>query len=241
MDPPINWPWNKVLTWQCPKTGVYFIRIWNSVPAIYGEEMRYDLTVFPPCSSIDGTIKGIIRDACSGLPVKGALISASIEGRPGGGSDISRSDGTYEISHPSGYCNIRVEKEGYHTYTFSGLYVKKIGEVIGNKIEFTTKNVDLDPFTLCLLPGVQRISYPVPVNSLLREIDSYDLLLSLGSPDKVASIHRLDMEPNSPDHMESTFYLFGRPSGARFPINEAENYLIHMKRERVIYHSDLPQ
>ena len=49
------------------------------------------------------------------------------------------------------------------------------------------------------------------------------------------------MEPNSPDHMESTFYFFGRPSGTRFPITEGGEYMIHIKKERVIYHSDLPQ
>ncbi|MGA1841643.1 MAG: carboxypeptidase regulatory-like domain-containing protein, partial [bacterium] len=233
VEPPISWPWSKNVTWQCPKTDVYYIKIWNSIPSIYGEETRYDLTVFPPCSSIDGTIKGIILDACSGLPLKGAFISTSIEGRPGGGSAMSLSDGTYEISHPNGYCNIRVEKEGYHPYTFSGLSVKKIDP--------TVWDIKLEPYALCLLPGVHIISYPVPVNSLQRGIDSYDLLLCLGSPNEVASIHRLDMEPNSPDHMESTFYLFGKPSGARFPITETGEYLIHMKREKVIYYSDLPQ
>jgi hypothetical protein len=85
---------------------------------------------------------------------------------------------------------------------------------------------------------MNSICYPVPV---YRETDSYDLLPYMGSPDEVPSIYRLNIEPNRPDRIESTYYLFGRPAGVKFPITEAGVYPAHMKKERAIYYSDLPQ
>ncbi|MGA1839498.1 MAG: MopE-related protein [bacterium] len=240
--PPGSWPRKKHLVWTCPLTGVYYIKIYNSDPDVYGAETRYELSVFRPMAgNIDGSIKGTISDALCGSALEGATIRAWIEGRPGGGSAISLPDGRYRIPHPSGPCHIEVVKTGYESQT---------REISVKRISPTIEDFKLKPFDIHLPPGINtfdpnsiydpynlfdpnNITYP---GMKRKSVTSYGLLSCLGDPNTVSAISRFDVKTGC---RETASYFMGKPSGIDFPVIRTESYLIYMRKESYFSYCDL--
>ena len=104
-----------VLTFDCRKQGVYYIKIANHSPDLFGEGTEYELSISFPTGPIAGTgvISGMITDAATGAVIDGALIKTS-----GSVSDIS-TDGFYLMLHPAGFFTVSVTATGYPTRVVS--------------------------------------------------------------------------------------------------------------------------
>ena len=104
-----------VLTFDCRKQGVYYIKIANHSPELFGEGTEYELSISFPTGPIAGTgvISGMITDADTGVVIDEALIKTS-----GSISDIS-SNGFYLMLHPAGFFTVSVTATGYPTKVVS--------------------------------------------------------------------------------------------------------------------------
>lgn len=104
-----------VLTFDCRKQGVYYIKIANHSPELFGEGTEYELSISFPTGPIAGTgvISGMITDVATGAVIDGALIKTS-----GSISDIS-SKGFYLMLHPAGFFTVSVTATGYPTRVVS--------------------------------------------------------------------------------------------------------------------------
>ncbi|MEZ4527928.1 MAG: hypothetical protein R2941_18590 [Desulfobacterales bacterium] len=70
---------DEILYWFCPKDGVYFVRITQAEPEIFGEHTGYSLSVdYSEGPVFDGNITGYVKDGFSGLPVAGATVRTGI-------------------------------------------------------------------------------------------------------------------------------------------------------------------
>ncbi|QTA83816.1 LVIVD repeat-containing protein [Desulfonema limicola] len=104
---------NDSLSFICQSSNVYFIKISNSDPNIFGQDITYDLEIERPIEGNVGIIQGTIISP-SGAPISNAIIYSN-----GGGSDISRDNGFFSITDPVGSHIFTVEAYGYNIYQTS--------------------------------------------------------------------------------------------------------------------------
>ncbi len=50
----------ELITWTAQKTGIYYVRVKNYDPNVYGKRTNYDLKVYRPTAPDIGTVRGII-------------------------------------------------------------------------------------------------------------------------------------------------------------------------------------
>ncbi|MEE4359823.1 MAG: carboxypeptidase regulatory-like domain-containing protein, partial [Desulfococcaceae bacterium] len=96
----------------CPEKGSYYV-ILSNASQNFGPDITYDLKIIRPEAGISGTVKGTVT-APSGMPIADAVITTD-----GGGSDMSRNDGSFSISDPVGNRVLTVEAAGYDLYQLS--------------------------------------------------------------------------------------------------------------------------
>ena len=100
------------LSWQCPATGMYYVRMTNS-SSHYGANVRYKLRVYNPYAfSLPGYVKGKVSAGGSG--VAGAALHVG-----NGSTAVSLADGSYLMSLPAGSYGVNVSKAGYQSTSFS--------------------------------------------------------------------------------------------------------------------------
>jgi hypothetical protein len=98
------------LQWTCPGEGLYFARITNAAPSVFGGTIRYEAEIILPYLSDAGFIEGVVRDS------GGYLVSDARIKTDGGGANLSRSDGTYFLKHRTGAFTLSAEADGYDPY-----------------------------------------------------------------------------------------------------------------------------
>lgn len=101
---------DEILYWYCPKEGLYFVRITQAEPDIFGENTGYDLYAdYPEGPVFDGNITGYVKDVFSALPVAGAIVRTGIS-QPA----LSGTDGAYAvIGHAAGDFTLTAEHPQY--------------------------------------------------------------------------------------------------------------------------------
>jgi len=100
----------EALDWRCESDGVYYIKILDANPNIFGMTIQYGLEIYRPHLSDAGAIIGKVTDA-SGNPLSGARIKTS-----NGSANLSQSDGGYLIKSPPGSFTLIAEADGYGRY-----------------------------------------------------------------------------------------------------------------------------
>ncbi|MDM8522755.1 CARDB domain-containing protein [Desulfococcaceae bacterium HSG8] len=94
--------------WTCPETSYYwYVKVSNADPGVFGKDVSYTLEAYLPIAADTATVRGTVTDLF-GNPVAGAGILIS-----GGGSALSRYDGSYTVSYPPGTYTLRADAEGY--------------------------------------------------------------------------------------------------------------------------------
>ncbi len=98
------------LDWDCPKDGIYYIKLRNLNPDYFGENTKYDFRVYQSTAPPQpGEINGIISDAFSGEMIADARITTDA-----GGTALSRpSSGAYTVVQEAGNFFMNVEACGY--------------------------------------------------------------------------------------------------------------------------------
>jgi len=130
------WSWefegeDEYMNWTCSQGGIYYVMVRHLDPGTFGENTGYDLIMFCPAGPFPGLIKGTIKDAHSGVPIEGALVTTD-----SGGSGISISNGMYVICHPAGTFTVRAQASGYDPLSH---------RVVVLKLENVTCNFSLEP------------------------------------------------------------------------------------------------
>ena len=101
-------------TWQITNEGIFYLKVRNNIPSVFGENTGYDLRVSTPSASIDlDFFYGRILDV-AGSPIAGAIIKIGDEN-----STLSFSDGAYEFPDLSKNFTVTVSSPCHLTYTFS--------------------------------------------------------------------------------------------------------------------------
>lgn len=111
---------------DCTEEGVYFVRVRNSDPEVYGKGTEYRLLVVRKTSSPKpegpGTITGFVSDTETGEPVNTAVIKTT------GGQVTLPNRGYYVMLHQSGEFSLEATAQGYLTYTKA--FTLQTGETI---------------------------------------------------------------------------------------------------------------
>jgi streptogramin lyase len=103
---------DELLNWTFTLDGTYYVKVKHSDPSVFGVNTEYDLEVYiPTMPAVFGLLAGTVRDSSSSAPLSNVQVTTSY-----GLSDISRSDGTYIIYHPSGTYNLTADAAGYDPY-----------------------------------------------------------------------------------------------------------------------------
>ncbi|MEI6127845.1 MAG: hypothetical protein WCQ99_14965, partial [Pseudomonadota bacterium] len=96
------------IKWLCPKNGIYYIKVSNYDPQVFGEETDYELSLyFPTAPEGTGIITGTVIDNETKEPLDGVTVSA-----PAGGSGKSM-QGYFLILVPAGIHALYAKADGY--------------------------------------------------------------------------------------------------------------------------------
>ena len=140
------------LEWTCPQDGVYFTKLSNST-TYFGENVKYELSVYQPIGPLAGFLRGIITDKDSGNPIGNALLKVGSNG-----SGLSLDNGAYLMVLPPDDYTLNVSASGYIA-TDSSVTISE-GGTLTNDIEMEPDDI---PSAIIDLPSE---------NSLIFEGDS---------------------------------------------------------------------
>lgn len=141
--------------WECPVGGVYYLKIYNSDPDYYGENIVYEIGISNPTAGDEGWITGNVYDHLTNKPIKRVKIKTN-----GIGSAISNDSGAYELNDsPADYVLI-AETDNYQTYTTNviigkssilvhDIYMLPAGYVMPGDLNDDNK-IDLSDLVMCL-------------------------------------------------------------------------------------------
>ncbi len=122
------------VTFTITREGIYYIRLRNSDPAVYGDDTDYRLMVQPGTSSGKpigtGTITGTFTDAQSEAPLNNGLIRTDI------GTAALPDRGVYQMVHSAGNFILSATANGY--LSFSTQVTVEAGET-------STINIAMEP------------------------------------------------------------------------------------------------
>jgi DNA-binding beta-propeller fold protein YncE len=114
----------ELLSWICPMDGVYYVKVRQYDPSVYGGNTGYDLKVYRPVVGGAGWIRGRVVNSV-GSGVGGAVVTTS----PGHASTISFQEGYYLLVVPAGTYSVTTSLGGYLQQTKPGIWVGEEGSV----------------------------------------------------------------------------------------------------------------
>jgi hypothetical protein len=98
------------VSWGCPSNGVYYLKVAQYYPSVYGSGIEYALRVYRPISAETGEISGFVFDD-QGQPIEGALITLAKSGEIA--TVMTNGLGYYMIEVPEGPWLMTVDAAGY--------------------------------------------------------------------------------------------------------------------------------
>lgn len=186
------------LSWDCEKSGYYFVKIRNLDPNIFGEGTEYELSIFIPAGGLRGIIYGVVTDAASGNRIGCAYVKVSGISRQtvrshhgyywGDEKHHPALHGMYETnslelsSDSEGYTLI-AECQGYKTYSGKAEIVKAV--------EGTCHDIIMEPdggrIGSCQ-DGIQNIYEDVNIDCKTDMSDAISILQSLAGMRPIAGV-----------------------------------------------------
>ena len=123
---------NEIRAWTCAQDGIYFVKIRNYDPAVFGAETGYDLQVMTETAPFPGFIKGTVVDAGSASPIPDALLQTS-----GNLTALSLANtGGFVLVHPPGDFTLFAAAAGYEGYSTT---------VTVNEMATTNQTISMTP------------------------------------------------------------------------------------------------
>ena len=94
--------------WTCTQTGAYYYAKISNQMTTSG--VSYELTINRPAAGIHATVYGTVRKP-SGSPISRAFIHTG-----GGGTTLTRENGTYSLTDSAETHTVTIQADGYETY-----------------------------------------------------------------------------------------------------------------------------
>ncbi|MGA1869868.1 MAG: 6-bladed beta-propeller [bacterium] len=188
---------DELLDWKCEQDGVYYVRIKNSDPSLFGEGTEYNLVLYHPIGELWGTITGNVRDTNTGGPIEGVLIQTD-----GKAAAISLPNGAYFMVHPVGTFTVTAKASGYRWLTYA---------VLINEGEIIARNFDLTE-------DVSRPTAHEPIgNNSVENINRAPVLDKIGTKTiEEGEVLEFTITAMDLDGDSLTFSASGLPDGAHF-------------------------
>ncbi len=139
--------------WTAPKDGVYYIKIRQFDPSVFGESTRYSLKVYRPVSEPVGTVQGLIQSDLDMSKITGALIQAGL------GTAISKANGTFTLCVEQGTVNLTAVAGNYTAASLQDVTV--VADQATKVTLAMSPAVVSQTFTFNLPVGWSLISLPV--------------------------------------------------------------------------------
>jgi hypothetical protein len=108
---------DELITWTAQKTGIYYVRVKNYYPNVYGADTHYDLKVYRPTAPDIGTIRGIVISDQDLVRITNATIQAGL------GSALSQ-NGSFILKVEAGTVNLSVIVAGYKSTIVQNVLVQ---------------------------------------------------------------------------------------------------------------------
>jgi len=105
---------NELLEWQCVTDGIYYVKVRQCYPGVYGDDTDYDLIAYNSEAPLTGQVVGVITDHISGLPVKDVSVVSDRND-----SGLSFENGAYILILQPGVFTITAQTAGYSSTSFS--------------------------------------------------------------------------------------------------------------------------
>jgi len=101
------------------KDGIYYVKLSNYSPDIYGADTDYGLKVFiPTAPGFPGILTGIVSDSVTKAPIRNAEVKTNNMG-----SSLSNAKGSYTLIEEQGNWTITVNALGYHPFSQNVLII----------------------------------------------------------------------------------------------------------------------
>lgn len=124
------------LDWNCPASGIYYVKIKRTPGSFFTNEASYDLVLFATdFFYLPAYLQGSVKSA-AGQPIGHARIKAS--GSTMTGSGLSAADGSFILSLAGGRFTVSISADGYQT-------VSRTIDVPGGSLHVTLSNTNIPP------------------------------------------------------------------------------------------------
>ncbi|MFH2120776.1 MAG: 6-bladed beta-propeller [Pseudomonadota bacterium] len=146
---------DELVSWTAPDSGIYYLKVRQYDPGIFGEGTHYDLKVYRPTAPDIGTITGIIISDLDLARITSATIQAGL------GSALSQ-DGSFILKVEAGTVNLSVNADGFNSSSVQNVVVQT-----GQETPVTVRMVSLgSDLTVTAAAGQNGRIYctPNPVN-----------------------------------------------------------------------------
>ena len=110
------------LAWLCPQDGIYYARVYNYDPGVFGDDTGYELNVYRPIGPLAGFVAGVITDEQNAETLGDVRIKTNTNQ-----STLSVFTGNYLLVHPPGSVSITAQRNGYATKVIPGVQVSEGG------------------------------------------------------------------------------------------------------------------
>jgi hypothetical protein len=107
------------LEFRPSKDGIYYVKLSNYSPDIYGADTEYGLKVFiPTAPGFPGILTGIVSDSVTKAPIRNAEVKTDNMG-----SSLSNAKGSYTLIEEQGNWMLTVNALGYHPFSQNVLII----------------------------------------------------------------------------------------------------------------------
>jgi len=144
------------LNFNPSKDGIYYVKVFNYNPDIYGEGTNYGLKVWKPTApGFIGILTGIVSDSITKAPIRNAEVKTNHMG-----SSLSNAKGSYTLIEEQGDWTLTVNALGYQSFS------QNVSIVPGSQ----TFNVEMTPSGSVNEPEEgpsQIMDYGIPLNGIV--------------------------------------------------------------------------
>ncbi len=108
------------LEWNVPAAGIYYVKIKQYNPDVWGEDTGYDLSVIKPVQPGDGWLQGVVTDKTTGVALRGATVKLT---QVAGAEAETFPNGLYQLCAQASTYTVQATKTGYITKNLHGVAI----------------------------------------------------------------------------------------------------------------------